>query len=99
MIVDNYIDKKFLDICYKINVNIIIITNKINEIDLEKYYKQYNNIEIKISKSYHDRFIILDKIILYHSGASFKDLGKKCFAINKIDNKNILEKLLDEIKI
>ena len=24
--------------------------------------------------------------MLYHCGASFKDLGKKCFAISKIDN-------------
>ena len=99
IIIDNYIDKKFLDVCSKINVNILIITNKINEIDLEKYNKQYNNIEIKISKSYHDRFIILDKKVLYHCGASFKDLGKKCFAINLIENDKILKKLLEEIKI
>jgi len=99
IIIDNYIDKKFLDVCSKIKVNILIITNKINEIDLEKYKKQYNNIEIKISKSYHDRFIILDKKVLYHCGASFKDLGKKCFAISKIKNNNILDKMLDEIKI
>ena len=27
---------------------------------------------------------------LYHIGASLKDLGKKCFAINKIEDKEYL---------
>ena len=53
---------------------------------INKYQSQYNNITIKINTSFHDRFIIIDNSTLYHCGASFKDLGKKCFAINKIDN-------------
>ena len=34
---------------------------------------------------------------LYHFGASFKDLGTKCFAISKIKNKEILDKILQYI--
>ena len=79
IIIDNYIDKKFLDICAKIKVNFIIVTKEIDKIDLEKYNKQYNNIKVKISNKYHDRFIILDNKTLYHCGASFKDLGKNVF--------------------
>lgn len=94
IIIDNYIDKKFLDICSKINTSFTIYTSKINENDLNRYNKQYSNIQVKISKKFHDRFIILDNETLYHSGASFKDLGKKCFAINKIENDQILEELL-----
>ena len=94
IIIDNYIEKKFLDICAKIKVNFIIVTKEIDKIDLEKYNKQYNNIKVRISNKYHDRFIILDNKILYHSGASFKDLGKKCFCISKIENDNILKELL-----
>lgn len=94
IIIDNYIDKKFLDICSKINTSFTIYTSKINENDLNKYNKQYNNIKVIISNKFHDRFIILDNETLYHSGASFKDLGKKCFAINKIENDQILEELL-----
>ena len=94
IIIDNYIDKKFLDICSKIKVNIIIYTKEIGKIDLEKYNKQYNNIKVRLSNKYHDRFIILDNKILYHCGASFKDLGKKCFCISKIENDNVLKELL-----
>lgn len=97
IIVDNYIDKKILDIISKVNKEITIITSRINNTDLEKYKTQYKNIMIKKSNSFHDRFIIIDKNVLYHSGASFKDLGKKCFAISKIEDREYLEKLLSFI--
>lgn len=32
---------------------------------------------------------------LYHCGASIKDLGKKCFGINKIEDKNIVDKIIN----
>jgi len=99
IIIDNYIDKKFLDICSKIKVNIIIYTKEIDKIDLEKYKKQYNNIKVRLSSKYHDRFIILDNKTLYHCGASFKDLGKKCFCISKIENDNILKELLKIVNL
>ena len=97
IIIDNYIDKKILDVCSKVKVNIIIYTKEIDKETLEKYNKQYSNIKVKISNKYHDRFIIIDHKTLYHSGASFKDLGKKCFCISKIENDNILKELLKTI--
>ena len=98
IIIDNYIDKNILDILSKTSRNVTLITNKYNNIDYEKYKEQYNNIAIVVNNSFHDRFIILDKKVLYHSGASFKDLGKKCFAITKIESKEILDSLLDKLK-
>ena len=97
IIIDNYIDKKFLDLCSKIKVNIIIYTKEIDKETFEKYNKQYDNLKVKFSNKYHDRFIIIDNKILYHCGASFKDLGKKCFCISKIDNGTILGSLLKVI--
>ncbi|MBR2833934.1 MAG: hypothetical protein IKE75_05920 [Bacilli bacterium] len=41
----------------------------------------------------------IDKNILYHCGASFKDLGKKCFAINRIKDSEYLGKILEKIII
>ena len=75
----------------------IIVTNKYNNIDIEKYKKQYNNLKIIIKNNFHDRYIIIDKKILYHFGASLKDIGNKCFSINKIEDKDYLEKLLEKI--
>ena len=96
-IIDNYIDKNLLDTLRNVNKEILIITNKYNNQDYTKYQSQYNNITLKIYNNIHDRFIILDNKELYHIGASLKDLGKKCFAINKIENKEWLNNLLKNI--
>ena len=98
VIIDNYIDKNILDILSKTNKQVTLITNKYNNKDYEKYKEQYNNVTLIINNSFHDRFIIIDKKVLYHSGASFKDLGKKCFAITKIESKEILDSLLSKLK-
>ena len=98
IIIDNYASKELFDIIKDINKNITIITKNIDEILIKKYKKQYNNINIIKSDMFHDRFIIIDNEILYHSGASFKDLGNKCFSINKIIDKDILDRLLTEIR-
>ena len=98
IIIDNYASKELFDIIKDINKNITIITKNIDEILIKKYKKQYNNINIIKSDIFHDRFIIIDNEILYHSGASFKDLGNKCFGINKIIDKDILDRLLTEIR-
>ena len=67
-------------------------------IDYDKYKGQYNNVNIMISNSFHDRFMIIDDKALYHCGASFKDLGKKC-VINKIEDKKILLDLSIKINL
>ena len=43
-----------------------------------------------------DRFLFIDDIA-YHFGASLKDLGKKCFEISKIEEDEVLIKLLNMI--
>ncbi|MGN1358735.1 MAG: hypothetical protein ACI4WU_05150, partial [Bacilli bacterium] len=63
----------------------------------KKYLSQYQNIKFIHNDSFHDRFIIIDKKYLYHCGSSFKDLGKKCFAISKIEDTSILNNLIKEI--
>lgn len=59
--------------------------------------KQYNNVSFINNSSYHDRFIIIDRKRVFHSGASFKDIGKKCFGINEIENKNEIEKIIENV--
>ena len=66
---------------------------------IKKYNKQYNNVNVIQNDTFHDRFIIIDRKILYHSGASFKDLGKKCFAINKLNDKEILSNLILKLNL
>lgn len=96
---DNYIDDTIFTLCSKYpKIKFTIYTHTINKslkLDYEKYKKQYENIELKETKEFHDRFLIIDEKQVYHIGASLKDLAQKVFAFSKIDIDalNIMEKL------
>ena len=100
IIIDNYADKSILDMITNLNVKVIIVTRKFNllkDIDIKKYNNQYHNLKVTYSDKFHDRFIIIDKKVLYHSGASYKDLGNKCFAITKMEDKEYLKTIIKNI--
>ena len=95
IIIDSYIDKSILDmLIYKeknVKVELITSSHYLTRLDINKFNSQYPQLIIKYSNLFHDRFIIIDSA-LYHLGASLKDLGKKCFGINKIEDKDYLNK-------
>lgn len=97
VIIDNYISKELLDVLCKTNKMIIVHTKNIDNNLIKKYQSQYSNLIIKINNSFHDRFIIIDDKVLYHCGASFKDLGKKCFAISRIDNIEMVKDIKNKL--
>ena len=98
-IIDNYIDESILEMLSKKNkdVEVIILTsNKSNiiNLDVKKFNEEYPSLKISKTNKFHDRFILIDNKELYHCGASIKDLGKKCFGINKIEDKEIINKFI-----
>ena len=99
IIIDNYASKELLDILRIIKKPITIVSKNINDTLKKKYSSQYKNVLFIKNESFHDRFIIIDRKKFYSCGASFKDLGKKCFAICSNDNKEYLEELLKVINI
>ena len=99
VIIDNYSGKELLDILKSINKKIIIVSNNINNVLKSKYEHQYNNVTFINNNSFHDRFIIIDRKLLYSSGASFKDLGKKCFGIHKLNDLEYLNRILKTINM
>ena len=104
IIIDNYVDKVTLDILSKkkVNVVVLLITNEnksiLTKTDINKFNSEYLTLRIKYTNIFHDRFIILDKKELYHIGSSLKDLGKKVFAISKIEDLNYLKLLINMIE-
>jgi len=89
-LIDNYIDESTLVLFTKRDekVDMKIYTKIISKqlkLDLEKYNAQYPKIEIAKFDLSHDRFLIIDEKEVYHFGASLKDLGKKWFAVSKMD--------------
>ena len=97
IIIDNYASKELLKILKNIDKRILIISKNIDDLLIKKYNCEYSNIEFKNLDIFHDRFLIIDRKKLYSCGASFKDLGKKCFAINEIESQKIIDELLEKI--
>ena len=101
LIIDNYIDDSVLKMLAKKknSVEVVILTSdksNIDNIDVKKFNKEYPNLKVAKTNKFHDRFIVIDNKEMYHLGASIKDLGKKCFGINKIEDKNIIVKIINE---
>lgn len=100
VLIDNYIDESVLTLLSKreINVKATIYTATISKqlsLDIKRFNAQYPIIELKKFTKSHDRFLIIDHQVVYHIGASLKDLGKKWFAFSKIDlnAKELIDKL------
>jgi len=101
-IIDNYIDDSILKMLIKKNkdVEVVIITSNksnIQKLDIQKFNKEYPVLKVARTEIFHDRFIIIDNIELYHLGASIKDLGKKCFAISKMEDVEYIVELNEKI--
>ena len=100
LIIDNYTDDSILKMLTKKNKNVevVILTSdksNIEKIDIQKFNKEYPILKIAKTNKFHDRFIIIDNREMYHLGASIKDLGKKCFGINKIEDIEIINKIIN----
>ena len=66
--------------------------------DITKFNAQYPKLSVKTTKDFHDRFLILDKTEVYHIGASIKDAGKKSFGITKIEDKDLIQSLINKVR-
>ena len=103
ILIDNYVDINTLNILCKKNKNVKIkiytsgkgnLTTK----DINKFNAQYEELIVKINTDFHDRFLIIDKVEVYHIGASIKDAGKKSFGITKIEDKDLVKSLVNKVR-
>lgn len=100
VLIDNYVDESVLQLFLKRKkgVEVTIYTAHITptiKTDLDKHNQQYPPITLHEFSKSHDRFLITDEVV-YHFGASLKDLGKKWFAFSKMEMKP--KEILDKIK-
>ena len=104
VLIDNYVDVGTLNILAKKNPNVDVIMytlkkTKLSQADVDSFNKQYPTLKVYHTKRFHDRFLIVDDIYAYHIGASVKDAGRKCFGINKIEDKEIVKDILERLKL
>ncbi|MDO4339550.1 MAG: ORF6N domain-containing protein [Eubacteriales bacterium] len=103
-LIDGYVDVGTLNLLSKKNenVSVTIYTQKrtrLTKTDTENFNAQYPTLEVKYTKAFHDRFLILDRETAYHVGASLKDAGKKCFGINLIQDAGIIKDILQRLEL
>lgn len=103
ILIDDYVDVNTLNILCKKNqgVGITIATagkGGLSTKDITKFNAQYPKLSVKTTTNFHDRFLIIDKTEVYHIGASIKDAGKKSFGITKIEDKDLVKSLLNEVR-
>ena len=96
ILIDNYVDLSVLERFSKKrkDVKVTIYTRpktEISALDIQKFNEQYPSVTLKYTENIHDRFLIIDSKILYHIGASLKDLAKKCFGFEIMDSSWITE--------
>ena len=88
VLIDNYLDETVLTLLDKRNSGVTaeIYTQRISpqlRLDILRHDNQYPPIPIHLLRAAHDRFLLIDDDI-YHVGASIKDLGKRWFAIMRM---------------
>lgn len=101
VIIDAYADKSVLDIISKLEVNVTLICKSnsfLKQIDVDKYIKQYKNLKVIFDDTFHDRYFILDKSIVYHCGTSINHAGNKTFSINLLTDKEVKNELIKIVK-
>lgn len=103
ILIDNYVDESVLTLLDKRQKNITatIYTGQISrqlQLDIQRHNAQYPSIDVHTCNNVHDRFLILDDVV-YHIGASLKDLGKKLFAFSKMEipSETLLQRILSAI--
>lgn len=102
ILIDNYVDVDTLNLLAKKNqgVSVHIYTlkrTKLTEADVEKFNRQYPELSVSHTEVFHDRFLIIDDERAYHIGASLKDAGKKCFAINQLMDRGVISDILQRL--
>ena len=90
VLIDNYVDITVLERLSTKNSGVDVTiytlpTTRLTAQDVRSFNAQYPTLTVRHTTSMHDRFLIIDNSILYHLGASLKDLGKKCFAFELFD--------------
>jgi len=83
-IIDNYIDDSVLKMLAKKkkNVEVVILTSQksnIQNIDIQKFNREYPTLKVARTEKFHDRFILLDNKEMYHCRSFYQRFRQKMF--------------------
>ena len=104
-IIDPYLDSSVLTLLGTVSsqaLDIRLLTYKLPADFIQeknKFLSQHKNftLDIRKSREFHDRFIIIDDDC-WHVGCSLKDAGSRVFMLSKIEDMTIRTALINQLK-
>jgi len=104
IVVDSYVDGTVLELLKSreapINSLRILTLNCPDDLALEasKFQAQYANVtvELRRSRTFHDRFLVVDGAHCWHLGASIKDAGIRAFMVSQVEDEGNRDALLSQ---
>lgn len=93
-IVDPYIDQSILTLlsaCAAPGMTIRLLTSRAPSdfvLEAQKWLAQHSGcaLEVRTTREFHDRFIVLDNSSCWHVGRSIKDAGRRAFMLSDIED-------------
>ena len=55
------------------------------------------NLKIIYNDTFNDRYFIIDNKTVYHSGTSINHAGRRTFSINKLEDEEIINTLINKV--
>ena len=103
IIIDPYCDSRALTFLKNRNDGVSIQVykserGKLADEEVSIFEQQYGCISINNIETIHDRFLIIDSGECYSLGASLNHAGKRTFGINKIEDMDMIQTLINKIK-
>ena len=104
MIVDTYVDGTLWSLLSNVgqSLTIRVLTMKTTadfSLEAKHFVAQHGaQVEVRTTLDYHDRFLVVDGMTIWHLGASIKDAGKKEFAMTALESPVIRGSVLADVE-
>ncbi len=104
IIVDTYVDETLWSLLTNVSnsVTLRVLTMKAKgdfALEAKHFIAQHRGqLEVRLTSDYHDRFIVVDRMTVWHLGASIKDAGKKAFALTQFERPSIRNSVIADIQ-
>ena len=101
VVVDSYADSKLLSLLNHASQGVTLSLvkgphSRLSQDDVDAFLLQHGPISVRESDSSHDRFAFVDERC-YHVGASFNHMGKRAFAVMKMEDGTAIRQLRERI--
>jgi hypothetical protein len=107
IVVDPYIDSSILRLVgsfVKSGMNLRLLTSRLPgdfSTETEKWRSQHGGtaLEVRVTREFHDRFILLDEAHCWHVGCSIKDAGNKAFMLSQVEDAENIAAIKSQIDL